>query len=111
MTTKERKVRTGRVLSAKMNKTVVVGVVRYKVHPIYGKAVRLMKRYKAHDEKSECHEGDLVEIIETRPLSKEKRWRVGAILERGDQASTEILKVERGASQTTEDVAAEENKA
>lgn len=110
MATKERKVRTGRVLSAKMNKTVVVGVVRYKVHPIYGKSVRLMKRYKVHDEGSACKEGDLVEIIETRPLSKEKRWRVGTILERGDQAPTDILKVERGAAESVEGAAAEENK-
>ena len=106
----ERKTRTGRVLSAKMNKTVVVGVVRQKVHPLYGKAVKLMKRYKAHDEKGECHEGDLVEIVETRPLSKEKRWRVGAVLQRGDQADTDILKVERGAPQVVEPEAVEEKK-
>lgn len=76
----KRKTMIGQVLSNKMNKTVVVGVATSKRHPLYKKAIKRTVKYKAHDEKSECHEGDVVRIIETRPLSKEKRWRVGEIL-------------------------------
>jgi small subunit ribosomal protein S17 len=72
----KRKVREGLVVSDKMAKTVVVAVETGKVHPVYKKAVRMTKKYKAHDENNVCKVGDKVRIVETRPLSKEKRWRV-----------------------------------
>ncbi|GBC93314.1 30S ribosomal protein S17 [bacterium HR15] len=78
----KRKVRVGRVVSNKMDKTVVVAVVRSFRHPLYGKTIRRTKKYMAHDEHNKCQVGDLVEIVETRPLSRHKRWRVRAILER-----------------------------
>jgi small subunit ribosomal protein S17 len=77
-----RKVRVGRVVSDKMDKTIVVAVQRNMRHPLYGKIVRRIKKYKAHDEKNDCHMGDLVEIIETHPISREKRWRVRSVVER-----------------------------
>jgi small subunit ribosomal protein S17 len=73
---------TGRVVSDKMDKTVVVVVETLKRHRLYGKVVRNVKRYQAHDESNASHTGDLVRIEETRPLSKEKRWIVTEILER-----------------------------
>ena len=72
----KRKIREGLVVSNKMAKTVVVAVETGKVHRLYKKAIRVTKKYKAHDEKNACRIGDKVKIIETRPLSKEKRWRV-----------------------------------
>lgn len=78
----KRKVREGIVVSNKMNKTVVVEVERLVRHPLLGKVLRRTTRFKAHDENNECQEGDRVLIMETRPLSKEKRWRVVQILER-----------------------------
>ena len=72
----------GRVRSDKMNKTVVVEVVRFKREGIYKKYVRVRKRYKAHDEKNEFKTGDRVEIIESRPLSREKRWAVARLVDR-----------------------------
>ena len=72
----------GRVRSDKMNKTVVVEVVRFKREGLYKKYVRVRKRYKAHDEKNEFKTGDRVEIIESRPLSREKRWAVARLLTR-----------------------------
>lgn len=72
----KQKVREGLVVSNKMAKTVVVAVETKKVHPLYKKAIRLTKKYKAHDENNACKIGDKVKIVETRPLSKEKRWRV-----------------------------------
>jgi small subunit ribosomal protein S17 len=72
----------GRVTSDKMNKTVVVEVVRYKVDRVYKKYVKVRKRYKAHDEQNQYHTGDRVEIVEHRPLSKEKRWAVSSLIER-----------------------------
>jgi small subunit ribosomal protein S17 len=72
----------GRVSSDKMQKTVVVEVVRYKMDPMYKKYVRVRKRYKAHDEKDEFRIGDRVEIIEHRPLSKAKRWKVTRLINR-----------------------------
>ena len=77
---KKRKTRVGRVVSNKMDKTVVVTVETIRHHPLYKKTIRGAVKYKAHDEKNECGEGDIVRIIETRPLSKEKRWRVGEII-------------------------------
>lgn len=78
----KRKTLTGLVISDKMDKTVVVMVNRLVLHPIYKKYVRKRKKVKAHDEKNECRVGDKVLLIETRPLSREKRWRVKQILER-----------------------------
>ncbi|MBQ8682316.1 MAG: 30S ribosomal protein S17 [Selenomonadales bacterium] len=78
----ERKVRIGKVVSDKMDKTVVVAVERLVQHPLYKKPVKNTKRYKAHDENNECKLGDTVAMMETRPLSKDKRWRVTEILER-----------------------------
>ncbi len=75
-----RKTMIGRVMSAKMEKTVIVGVERVAHHPLYNKNVRLVIKYKAHDEKKECAEGDMVRIVESRPLSHEKRWRVLEVL-------------------------------
>lgn len=77
-----RKVRRGRVVSDKMNKTIVVEVERMVEHPLYGKRMKRTGRFHAHDETNDCHEGDLVEIVETRPLSKTKRWRVAKVVER-----------------------------
>ena len=74
------KTMVGRVVSNKMDKTVVVAVDVVKRHRLYKKAIKRAVKYKAHDEKNECGEGDIVRIIETRPLSKEKRWRVGEII-------------------------------
>jgi small subunit ribosomal protein S17 len=75
----------GRVKSDKMMKTIIVEVVRYKMDPMYKKYVRIKKRYKAHDEKNECRIGDRVEIVEHRPLSKQKRWKVARLVERSQQ--------------------------
>ena len=75
-----RKERVGVVLSDKMDKSVIVSVGRSFVHPKYGKTIRVNKKFVAHDEKDECKTGDIVSIVETRPLSKTKRWRVSAIL-------------------------------
>lgn len=75
----------GRVASDKMDKTVVVEVVRYKLDPVYRKYVRARKRYKAHDEKNEYRVGDRVEIVEHRPLSREKRWKVARLVERAER--------------------------
>ncbi len=77
-----RKVRTGFVVSDKMDKTVVVQVNQRVKHPKYGKFISRKKRYKAHDEKNICSVGDRVEIEETRPLSREKRWMVRRIVEK-----------------------------
>jgi small subunit ribosomal protein S17 len=77
-----RKVRTGRVVSDKMQKTVVVAIERRVPHPVYGKMVTRTTRVKAHDEENTAKTGDTVRIAETRPLSKDKRWRVVEIVER-----------------------------
>ena len=84
----KRKVKEGLVVSDKMDKTVVVAVETRKVHPLYKKAIRVTKRYKAHDENNACKIGDTVKIIETRPLSKEKRWRVVEITSKKEVAET-----------------------
>jgi small subunit ribosomal protein S17 len=81
---KQKKTRIGRVVSNKMNKTVVVAVDTSKRHPLYRKTMRRAIKYKAHDEENMCAEGDIIRIIETRPLSKEKRWRVSEIITRTD---------------------------
>jgi small subunit ribosomal protein S17 len=86
-----RKVRTGIVVSDKMDKTVVVRVDRMSKHPLYGKPVLRVKKYMAHDEANECRPGDRIQIEETRPLSRHKRWKVSQIIERAP-----ILGVETG---------------
>lgn len=77
-----RKTRTGVVSSNKMDKTVTVAVERKVKHPIYGKFVKKTTRFHAHDEKNECSIGDIVRIMETRPLSKTKRWRLVEVVEK-----------------------------
>ena len=77
-----RKIQTGMVVGDKMNKTVVVEVRTTVLHPRYKKYLRRRRRFKAHDAENDCRVGDRVEIIETRPLSKTKRWRVRKILEK-----------------------------
>jgi small subunit ribosomal protein S17 len=83
----QRKQLVGRVASNKMDKTVVVEVERTVRHRLYGKVLRRVKRYKAHDEQNECQIGDQVRIIESRPLSREKRWRVAEILDRAERGA------------------------
>ncbi len=77
-----RKERTGIVVSDKMDKSIVVRIERQFRHPVYGKFVRKTKKFIAHDEKNECNIGDTVRIMETRPLSKNKNWRLVEIIER-----------------------------
>jgi small subunit ribosomal protein S17 len=77
-----RKVRVGKVVSDKMDKTIVVAVEERVKHPLYGKTIRRTKKFKAHDERNEAKIGDTVRIMETRPLSKEKRWRLVEIVEK-----------------------------
>ena len=79
---KDRKTRTGRVVSDKMDKTVVVAIEEITAHPVYGRCIRRTKKLKAHDEENQARVGDTVRVMETRPLSREKRWRVVEILER-----------------------------
>ena len=87
----KRKSRVGRVVSNKMDKTVVVAVEAAKRHPIYKKTVNKAVKYKAHDANNECGQGDIVRIIETRPLSREKRWRVAEII-----TKKELVEVQPG---------------
>ncbi len=89
MMERRRKTRLGRVVSSKMDKTVVVAVETVKHHPLYKKAIRRAVKYKAHDKNNECRVGDIVRIMETRPLSKEKRWRVAEIITRGEVVEVE----------------------
>ncbi|MBQ9907152.1 MAG: 30S ribosomal protein S17 [Oscillospiraceae bacterium] len=77
-----RKTRTGKVVSDKMDKTVVVAIADHVQHPLYKKIVKRTVKLKAHDEKNECKIGDRVLVMETRPLSKDKRWRVVEIIEK-----------------------------
>ncbi len=80
----KRKVRFGRVVSNRMDKTVVVAVETPKRHPLYKKSIKRVVKYKAHDKNNECGLGDIVKIIETRPLSGQKRWRVAEIITKGE---------------------------
>ena len=77
-----RKTRVGRVISDKMDKTIVVAIEDNVKHPLYGKVIKRTVKFKAHDEKNECGIGDKVEIMETRPLSKDKNWRLVSIIEK-----------------------------
>jgi small subunit ribosomal protein S17 len=89
MIAKQHKTRVGRVVSDRMDKTVVVAVETSRHHPLYKKAIRRVAKYKAHDKNNECGVGDVVRIMETRPLSKEKRWRVVEIITKG-----QVLEIE-----------------
>lgn len=80
---KNKKIRTGIVVSDKMNKTVVVTVERVFRHPLYGKIIKRKKKYMVHDEKNQCKIGDSVKIIETKPISKFKRWHMIEIIKKG----------------------------
>jgi len=78
----KRKERIGEVVSDKMDKSITVAVKRRVKHPVYGKFISKTTRLMAHDEKNECHAGDIVKIMETRPLSRNKRWRVVEVVEK-----------------------------
>ena len=77
-----RKTRTGKVVSDKMDKTITVAIENHVKHPLYGKIVKRTYKLKAHDENNDCNIGDTVKVMETRPLSKDKRWRLVEIIER-----------------------------
>ena len=77
-----RKTRTGKVVSDKMDKTITVAIENHVKHPLYGKIVKKTYKLKAHDEQNECNIGDTVKVMETRPLSKDKRWRLVEIVEK-----------------------------
>ncbi len=77
-----RRVTVGKVVSNKMEKTIVVAFERRKLHSVYKKYITVTKKFKVHDERNECNVGDLVRIIESRPISKEKRWRLLSIVEK-----------------------------
>jgi small subunit ribosomal protein S17 len=94
------KLQQGVVVSTKMDKTVVVRIDRSKRHRLYGKTMHTSERYKAHDETNACNLGDVVRISETRPLSRDKRWRVVEIVQKGDVA--EVAPTEVGSSQLSE---------
>ena len=79
-----RKTRTGKVVSDKMDKTIVVAVEDHVKHPLYNKIVKRTYKLKAHDENNECHVGDIVKVMETRPLSKDKRWRFVEIITKAE---------------------------
>lgn len=80
----KRKTRVGTVISDKMDQTVVVSVQKLTRHPLYHKTIKQVVKYKAHNKNNESKEGDVVRIVETRPLSKEKRWRVVEIVKKGE---------------------------
>jgi small subunit ribosomal protein S17 len=80
-----RKVYTGKIISDKMDKTVVVAVTRLTQHPVYKKTIRKIAKFKAHDGENKCKMGDTVSIIESRPFSKDKRWKILDVVGRGDQ--------------------------
>ncbi|MFH1647315.1 MAG: 30S ribosomal protein S17 [Chloroflexota bacterium] len=85
----KRKTRFGRVVSDKMDKTVVVEVDTPRIHPLYKKTIRRVVKYYAHDEKNQCKTGDTVRIVETRPVSRQKHWRVAEIVIKGEVADIE----------------------
>jgi small subunit ribosomal protein S17 len=81
---KKHKIKLGRVVSNRMDKTVVVAVKTLRHHPLYKKTIRGVVKFKAHDKSNECRLGDIVRIVETRPLSRQKRWRVAEIITKGE---------------------------
>jgi len=95
---KKHKIRVGRVVSDKMDKTVVVAIETPKRHPLYKKTIKRTVKYKAHDENNQCQLGDTVQIIEIRPLSRQKRWRVAEIITRKEMV--EVLPAEIASSGT-----------
>ena len=92
---RNRKSNVGQVVSDKMNKTVVVAVERYRIHRLYRRRIKRISRFMAHDEDNKCKLGDTVRIVETRPLSKEKRWRVVEILGRVKIAETQPMEIDQ----------------
>ena len=107
------KSKVGRVSSNKMDKTLVVLVESHRNHPLYKKTIKKVKRYKVHDEKNECQIGDTVKIVETRPLSKEKRWRVEEIINKAAKievkpeeiATPEVLEAKKTAVEVVDETA------
>ena len=91
----KRKLKTGVVVSNKMDKTAVVLVERKYLHPLYSKVIRASNKFKAHDEKNECQIGDLVEIAETRPISRDKCWRIVKILGKAKLRARDYPKVKK----------------
>ena len=92
MVEERRRRMTGQVVSDKMDKTVVVDVRTTRQHPLYGKTIRVSKRFKAHDENNACRVGDRVRIVESRPISKDKHWMVEEIMQRAQQIDTTPIK-------------------
>jgi small subunit ribosomal protein S17 len=86
---KKHKTKAGRVVSNKMDKTVVVAIETSKHHKLYKKTIKRVVKYKAHDENNKCRQGDMVRIIETCPLSRQKRWRVAEIITKGEVAEVQ----------------------
>lgn len=97
-----RKVREGKVVSAKMDKTIVVQISRRISHPLYKKIITQYNKFIAHDEGNEAHEGDIVRIMETRPLSKTKRWRLVEVVKKGELALTASEAAESSSDNTKE---------
>lgn len=91
---KKRKTRIGRVVSNNMDKTVVVAVETLRRHPLYKKTIKRAVKYKVHDENNECKLGDKVKIVECRPLSRDKRWRVVEILAKGEVAEVQPREID-----------------
>ena len=94
MAEERRRRMVGQVVSDKMHKTVVVSVSTTRQHPLYGKTIRVSKRFKAHDENNACHVGDHVRIVESRPISKDKHWMVEEIIQRAEQIDTTPIRGE-----------------
>ena len=97
------KARVGNVISNKMDKTVVVGVETIRRHRLYNKSVKRVVRYKAHDAENRCAPGDRVRIVETRPLSKEKHWRVAEVLTKKEQVAVRPEDIGETAVPTTDE--------
>src|SRR5262245_8977338 len=93
-----RKEKVGRVVSDKMDKTIVVSVERMSRHPLYKRVIRLTTKFKAHDERNEARIGDTVRIVESRPLSATKRWRMVEIVSRGGEGAGEAVVAEEAAT-------------
>jgi small subunit ribosomal protein S17 len=102
---KVEKLQTGVVVGNKMDKTVIVRIDRQKRHRLYGKTIRVTQRYKVHDETNACNLGDIVKISETRPLSREKRWRVVEIVTKGDVAEVAPREIAANILQETREAA------
>ena len=97
-----RKVREGKVVSSKMDKTIVVQISRRISHPLYKKIITRYNKFIAHDEGNEAHVGDIVRIMETRPLSKTKRWRLAEVVKKGELAITASESAESSSDNTKE---------